>query len=98
MGESDPGPVPLDGPSYAVYHLPNDLHIDTALAEQGVEYRTILAGQAGPQHDYTNDGSHLPRVFSLLCVNQHRGYETFHLGGAQRSLPHPDGHRVKELT
>ena len=90
MGESDSGSIPLDGPRYAVHHLPNDLHLDTTFAEQGVEYCTILARQAGPQHDYTNDGSHLPRVLSLLCVNQHRGNETFHFSGLERTVPHPD--------
>ena len=98
MGESDPGQVSADGPRYVVHHLPNDLHLDTSLAEQGVEYRTILARQARPQYNYTDDGRHLPRVLSLLCLNQHRGYETFHLCGAERPIPDPDGHRVEELT
>ena len=98
MGESDSGSVPPDGPGYPLDHLPNDLHLNPALAEQGMEYCTVFPRQAGPQHDYTHDGRHLPRLLSLLRLDQHRGNETFHFSGAQRPVPHPDGHRVEELT
>lgn len=98
LGEPNPGPIPAHGLGHFVYHLPDDIYLYSAFAEQRMVNCKIISGPARPKHNHSDDGCNLPGLFSLLCVHKYRGHEAFHLSRAQCTLPHSDGHCPQELT
>ena len=71
LGEPDPGQVPLDGLSDPLNYLPDHLHLNSAPPLQRLVHSSLLPSQTGPLHDHTDDGRHLPGLFSLLRLYQY---------------------------
>jgi len=98
MEQSDVGSLPFDGPRHALNGASNNLHLHPALTQQGLPNSTLIAGPTRPKHNHDHDGRYLPSLLSLLCLNQYRGHETFHIGSAKRPLLDSHGHRPEKLS
>lgn len=98
LGKLVASQVLADGPSDSINHLLDHLHLNSALAEQGMDYCTVIARETGSEHYHTHDGCHLSCLLRLLRFYQYRGHETIHFGSTECPVSDPNGDRLEELA
>ena len=79
MGQSNAGKVLAYGPRNTINSALDYLHLNPAPSQQRLLDCQVLTSKVGLEHDHLDDGSHLLGLLSILCLYQHRGYETLHL-------------------